>query len=68
MMTDLPQQRSKTLSVTFISNIIEPGKYHDGGGAGLYLPIKTNEKKFLAPMNYNQWKETGVRAWKLPSY
>jgi integrase len=36
----------KTLSAAFIRNVQIPGKYHDGGGAGLYLRVDPNGARF----------------------
>ena len=38
--------RSNKLNALFIKSVSEPGKYHDGGGTGLYLRVDQGGAKF----------------------
>jgi integrase len=40
------QRKSKTLTATLVRNVSAPGKYHDGGGTGLYLRVEPNGSRF----------------------
>ncbi len=46
----MPQGRTrraeKTLSAAMVRTVQEPGKYHDGGGLGLYLRVEKNGARF----------------------
>jgi len=66
-MTDVLQQQSKTLSVPFINKIIEPGKYHDGGGVGLYLRVESSGNKFWVQgiMINGKRRELGLGSYPL---
>jgi len=39
-------RRRKALSAAFVRTVCDPGKYHDGGGVGLYLRVETNGSRF----------------------
>ena len=38
--------RANKLSARFVMSVSEPGKYHDGGGIGLYLRVDRSGAKF----------------------
>lgn len=40
------RRAEKTLSAAFVRKVKEPGKYHDGGGLGLYLRVEQNGSRF----------------------
>jgi len=40
------QRRGKALTAAFIRSVKKPGKYHDGGGLGLYLRVEANGSRF----------------------
>lgn len=40
------QRASKTLSAAMVRTVQEPGKYHDGGGTGLFLRVDPNGSRF----------------------
>ncbi len=43
----IPTRRaSKALTAALVRNTQEPGKYHDGGGLGLYLRVEPNGSRF----------------------
>ena len=37
---------SKALTAAFVKTVREPGKYHDGGGLGLFLRVQPNGSRF----------------------
>lgn len=39
-------RRRKALNAAFVRSVGDPGKYHDGGGTGLYLRVETNGSRF----------------------
>lgn len=46
-MTDQPKRRkANTLTAAKLSGELAPGKYHDGGGIGLYLRVEQNRSRF----------------------
>ena len=46
MFDSAKSRRSNGLTAAFVRTVKEPGKYHDGGGAGLYLRVDKNGAKF----------------------
>ncbi|MBT8460496.1 MAG: integrase arm-type DNA-binding domain-containing protein [Boseongicola sp.] len=40
------RRASKALTATLVRSVKEPGKYHDGGGLGLYLRVEPNGSRF----------------------
>ena len=36
------RRKSKTLTAAKVNGNLEPGKYHDGGGTGLFLRVEKN--------------------------
>jgi integrase len=42
----LSRQTGKALTAAFMRTVARPGKYHDGGGLGLYLRVDTNGARF----------------------
>ena len=40
------RRADKALSAAFVRTVNEPGKYHDGGGLGLYLRVESNGSRF----------------------
>jgi integrase len=46
MASTTSQRRSKALTALLVRNASEPGKYHDGGGIGLYLRVEPNGSRF----------------------
>ncbi len=45
-MGDLARRKAKALTAATLSAKLEPGKYHDGGGIGLYLRVDPNGARF----------------------
>ena len=46
MMSKKAGTRANKLSALFVRSVSEPGKYHDGGGIGLYLRVDRSGAKF----------------------
>jgi integrase len=44
--SSLQKAKGKPLTAAFVKTISEPGKYHDGGGTGLYLRVQPNGTRF----------------------
>lgn len=45
-MGDIATRTRKSLTAAFVRSKKEPGKYHDGGGTGLYLRVEPNGSRF----------------------
>ncbi len=54
-MEEQPNQRArKALTATFVRTIQAPGKYHDGGGLGLYLRVEaTGSRQWVQRLTIN---------------
>ena len=46
MAEDLRRRRGRRLSAALVRNVSKPGKYHDGGGLGLYLRVEKSGARF----------------------
>ena len=46
MATEPVRRRSNALTAAFVRSVSNPGKYHDGGGLGLYLRVEPNGSRF----------------------
>ena len=46
MMLKKAGTRANKLSALFVRSVSKPGKYHDGGGIGLYLRVDRSGAKF----------------------
>ncbi|MGR3290099.1 MAG: tyrosine-type recombinase/integrase [Paracoccaceae bacterium] len=46
MANGLTRRAGKVLSAAFVRSVQEPGKYHDGGGTGLFLRVDPNGARF----------------------
>jgi hypothetical protein len=46
MPNGLTRRADKVLSAAFVRTVQEPGKYHDGGGTGLFLRVDPNDARF----------------------
>ena len=57
------------LTARFIQSVIEPGKYHDGGGLGLYLRVdKTGSKFWIQRIVINgKRRELGLGSFPITS-
>ncbi|WCR01921.1 integrase arm-type DNA-binding domain-containing protein [Paracoccus saliphilus] len=46
MQVNPTRRNSNGLNALKVRSPLEPGKYHDGGGLGLFLLVKSNGSKF----------------------
>ena len=46
MVVGKTKRTDKALSAAFVRTVAEPGKYHDGGGLGLFLRVEPNGARF----------------------
>lgn len=56
MAETLSRRTGKALTAAFVRTVARPGKYHDGGGLGLYLRVDTNGARFWVQRIFIQGK------------
>ncbi len=70
IVADRPKRRTaKALSAAFVRKVAEPGKYHDGGGLGLFLRVEPNGSRFWVQriMIRGKRRELGLGSFPLIS-
>ena len=65
-----PNRRAaKALTAAFVRTVVKPGKYHDGGGLGLFLRVEPNGSRFWVQriMIRGKRRELGLGSFPLIS-